>query len=117
MALPPQDVVWHGRLTAPVDGAGTVKVERLAMRADHLNLTAQGTLDATTLGGEAQVALAVDALAPFAEPFGQPVEGTAELQANLAVGAGAEVISIDLYGGAHELAGLPEGRASCSGLS
>ena len=79
------------------------------MKADHLTATAQGTLDATTLGGEAQVTLALDALAPFAEPYGQPVEGAAELQANLALGAGAELISIDLYGGAHELSGLPEG--------
>ena len=113
--LAPQDVVWQGRLTAPVDGAGTVTVERLTMRADHLSLTAQGMLDATTLGGEAQVALAVDRLAAFAERYGQAVEGSAELQASLAVGAGAEVISIDLYGGAHELGGLPEGLGELLG--
>ena len=89
------------------------------MRADHLTATAQGMLDPNTLGGEAQVALTVDALAPFAERYGQPVDGTAELQANLAVGAGAEVISIDLYGGAHELSGLPDGigRAARAGRS
>ena len=51
----------------------------------------------------------------LAERYGQPVEGTAELQANLAVGAGAEVISIDLYGGAHELRGLPAGLAELLG--
>jgi translocation and assembly module TamB len=107
--LPPQDVVWQGRLSAPVAGGGTVTLERLTMKADHLTATAQGTLDATTLGGEAQVALTVDTLAPFAQPYGQPVEGTAELQANVALGAGAKVIGIDLYGGAHELGGLPAG--------
>ncbi len=113
--LPPQDVVWQGRLTAPVGGAGTIMVERLTMRADHLTATAQGMLDPNTLGGEAQVALTVDALAPFAERYGQPVDGTAELQANLGVGAGAEVISIDLYGGAHELSGLPDGLGALLG--
>jgi translocation and assembly module TamB len=113
--LPPQDVVWQGRLSAPVDGGGTVTVERLTMTADHLTATTQGTLDAATLAGEAQLALTVDALAPFAARYGQPVEGTAELQANLAVGAGAEVISIDLYGGAHELRGLPAGLAELLG--
>ena len=115
MQLPPQDVVWQGRLSAPVDGAGTIMLERLTMRADHLTATAQGMLDPTTLGGEAQVALTVDALAPFAERYGQPVDGTAELQANLALGAGAEVISIDLYGGAHELSGLPDGLGALLG--
>ena len=113
--LPPQDVVWQGRLSAPVGGAGTIMVERLTMRADHLTATVQGMLDPNTLGGEAQVALTVDALAPFAERYGQPVDGTAELQANVGVGAGAEVISIDLYGGAHELSGLPDGLGALLG--
>ena len=115
VALPPQDVVWQASLIAPVDGEGTVAVERLTLNADHLTLTAQGTLDATTLGGEAQVRLALDALAPFTAPYGQPVEGAAEVEAKLALGAGAEVISIDLHGSAHELSRLPEGLAELLG--
>ena len=78
-------------------------------------LTAQGRLDARTLGGEAQVTLALDDLAPFAEPYGQPVAGAVELKANLALGAGAELIGIDLYGKADALAGLPEGVGALVG--
>ena len=114
-ALPPQDLVWQASLIAPVDRAGTLAVERLTVSADHLTLTAQGTLDATTLGGEAQVRVALDALAPFTGRHGLPVEGAAEIEANLALGAGAEVISIDLYGGARDLSGLPEGVAELLG--
>ena len=33
----------------------------------------------------------------------------------MGVGAGAEVISIDLYGGAHELSGLPDGLGALLG--
>jgi translocation and assembly module TamB len=115
VALPPQDVVWQARLSAPLDGAGAIALERLTMSADHLRLTAQGTLDAATRGGEAQVAVALDALAPFTAPHGQPVEGAAEVEATVALGAGAEVISIDLYGNAHDLSGLPEGLAELLG--
>jgi translocation and assembly module TamB len=115
VALPPQDVVWQAGLSAPVDGAGTVALDRLTMSAEHLTLTAQGTLDATTQGGEAQVTVALDALAPSTAPYGQPVEGAAEVEAHLALGAGAEVISIDLYGSARELSGLPEGLGELLG--
>jgi translocation and assembly module TamB len=115
VALPSQEVVWQARLTAPADGAGTVTLERLTMSADHLSVTAQGSLDATTLGGEAQVTAALDALAPFTAPYGQPVGGAAKVEANLALGAGAEVISIDLYGSAHDLRGLPEGLGELLG--
>lgn len=117
VTVPPQDLVWQTELSAPVDGAGTLTVKRLAASADHVRLTARGTLDAATLGGEAQVTLAIDDLAPFAQPYGQTVAGAAEFEATLALGAGAELISIDMYGRADELSGLPEGVGTLVGTS
>ena len=115
IALPPQDLVWQTELNAPVDRAGTVALERLVVSADHLRVAAQGTLDATTLGGEAQVTLALDTLHPFAEAYGIPLAGAAEFDANLELGAGAELIGIDLYGGARGLTGLPEALGTLVG--
>jgi translocation and assembly module TamB len=106
--LPPQDVVWQAELSAPVDRAGTVALDRLAVSADHLRLAAQGTLDGSTLGGEAQITLALDTLRPFAEAYGSPLAGAAEFDASLELGAGAELIGIDLYCGTRGLTGLPE---------
>jgi translocation and assembly module TamB len=117
VALPPQDVAWRTAMTAPVDGAGTVVVDRLAVNADHLALTAQGTLDATTLGGDARVTLALEALRPFTEPYGQPLDGAADLEATVALGARAELISIELTGSFHQLSGLPPGAAELLGAT
>ena len=115
--LPPQDFVWQTELRTPVDGAGAVALERLVASGDHLRLTARGTLDARTLGGEARVTLALEDLARLLEPYGQPVAGAAELEANLALGAGVELISIDLYGKADALTGLPEGIGALVGTA
>ena len=115
VALPPQHLVWQTELSAPVDGAGTVALERLAASGDHFRLTAQGRLDAATLGGDAHVTLALEDLTPLVEPYGQRVAGAAELEANFAVGARAEVIGIDLYGKADALTGLPEGVGALVG--
>ena len=87
------------------------------MNADHLALTAQGTLDATTLGGDARITLALDALRPFTEPYGQPLDGAADLEATLALGARAELIGIDLAGSFHQLSGLPPGAAELLGAT
>jgi translocation and assembly module TamB len=117
VALPPQDLVWQAELSAPVDRVGTVVLERLAASGDHLRLAAEGSLDASTLGGEARLALTLDDLTPFARPYGQPVAGAAEFDANLALAAGAELISIDLYGGARELSGLPAAAGALVGAA
>lgn len=115
--LPLQSVQWQGELTAPVDRMGRVLLDRLTISADHLTLSAEGSADATTLGGEAQVKLALDALAPFAQAYGQPIAGAAEFDANLQFGAGAQPISIDLYGQSRELSGLPEGLGALIGAA
>jgi translocation and assembly module TamB len=115
--LPSQNVDWRAEVTAPVDGAGKAAVDQLRVRAEHLGLTAQGTVDLATLGGDARVTLAVDTLRPFTEPFGQPVDGAADLRATVRLGAGAEVISVDLYGKADELGGLPPGADELLGAA
>jgi translocation and assembly module TamB len=117
IALPPQDLAWQTQLSAPVDRAGTVVLERLAASADHLRLVAAGSLDASTLGGDARLTLTVDDLTPFAAPYGQQVSGAAELDATVALAAGAEVISIDLYGGARGLGGLPAAAGALLGAA
>src|SRR5690606_19933492 len=117
VALPPQDVAWQGELRAPVDRVGTATLERLAVSAGHLRLAAEGTFDASTLGGEARLELALDALAPLAEAYGQAITGSAALEGNLELSADAEVVSIDLYGRASELSGLPEGVGELLGAA
>jgi translocation and assembly module TamB len=117
IALPPQDLVWQTELSAPVDRAGMVVLERVAASGDHLRLAAEGSLDASTLGGEVRLTLTLDDLAPFARPYGQPVAGVAEFDANLALGAGGELIGIDLYGGARELSGLPAAAGALMGAA
>ncbi|HEX2479360.1 MAG TPA: translocation/assembly module TamB domain-containing protein [Geminicoccaceae bacterium] len=117
IALPPQDLVWQTELSAPVDRVGTVVLERLAASGDHLRLAAEGSLDASTLGGGARLTLTLDDLTAFARPYGQQVAGAAEFDANLALGAGAELISIDLYGGARELSGLPAAAGALVGAA
>ncbi|MGH6899403.1 MAG: translocation/assembly module TamB domain-containing protein, partial [Geminicoccaceae bacterium] len=117
VALPPQDVAWRTAVTAPVDGAGTVAVDRLAVTADHLALTAQGAVDAATLGGDARITLALDALRPFTAPYGQPLDGAADLEATVALGGRAGPIGIDLSGSFHQLGGLPPGAAELLGAS
>ena len=77
----------------------------------------RGRLDAATLGGDAHVTLALEDLTPLVEPYGQRVAGAAELEANFAVGARAEVIGIDLYGKADALTGLPEGVGALVGAA
>ncbi|HZA65857.1 MAG TPA: translocation/assembly module TamB domain-containing protein [Geminicoccaceae bacterium] len=113
--LPAQDVVWHAAVTAPVDGAGTVAVDQLRVSADQVELTADGTVDPTTLGGEARIALALEALRPLTESYGQPIDGAADLKATVSSGARAEVISIDLDGAFRDLDGLPPGAAELLG--
>src|SRR5690606_16627817 len=117
VALPPQDVAWQGELRAPVDRVGTATLERLAVSAGHLRLAAEGTFDASTLGGEARLELALDALAPLAEAYGQAITGSAALEGNLELSADAEVVSIDLYGRASELGGLPQGVGELIGAA
>ena len=62
IALPPQDLVWQTELSAPVDRMGTVVLKRLAASGDHLRLAAEGSLDASTLGGDARLTLTLDDL-------------------------------------------------------
>lgn len=115
--LPAQDVTWQMALTAPVDGTGAVAVDHLSVTADHAELTATGTVDATTLGGNARITLAIDSLRPFAEPYGQPFDGAAEVDADVALGADLELIGIDLHGRFRDLDGLPAGAAELLGAA
>jgi translocation and assembly module TamB len=113
MRLPTQDVTWRLALTGPAGGPLTLS--ELTLNANDLMLHGSGTLDPTTLAGQAKLALQASALGPLTAPFGQRLDGRANLAADLDIGAGARRIAIDLTGRVQDLAGVPPGAAELIG--
>ncbi len=113
LPLPAQDVTWRLALAGSTDGP--LSLSELVLRARDLELHASGTLDPMTLAGSARLGLEAPALGPLTAPFGQRLDGRAQLAADLGIGEGARRIEVSLTGGARDLAGLPPGAAEVLG--
>ncbi len=113
LPLPARELTWQFDLTGSPDGPVTVR--ELALHAEPLDLRLSGTIDPTTLAGQAKVGLQVHEIGPLSAPLGQRIDGGARLDADLQIGEGARQIEIDLRGAFERLAGLPPGAAELLG--
>lgn len=112
-ALPPRDLTLA--LDARWQPGEPLRIETLTLADGNVDLAADGTVDPETFKGDVQVRLAVEALRPLLEPFGQPVEGALTLAADVGIAPSADRIEVGVEGALRELAGLPPGAAEVLG--
>ncbi len=113
LPLPARELAWQFDFTGSPDRPVTIR--ELALHAEPLDLHLSGTIDPTTLAGQAKVGLEVHELGPLSAPLGQRIEGGARLDTDLHIAEGARQIEIDLTGAFERLAGLPPGAAELLG--
>lgn len=111
--LPDPDVSLSAALGVPLEGA--IDIRRMAIETAGSSLTATGAVDPATIEGKIDLALDAPSLKRLAEPYGQPVEGKALIEAAIQLADQAERITIDLDAGLEDLANLPPGAAELVG--
>ena len=112
--LPLDRLDWQIDVAARAEDAVDLNLLRLTA-ADLAVVEVRGEVDPQTLAAAGQVGLAVDSLARLAGPFGQPVDGTLRLHADVVATEQARQIDTLLKGALDRLAGLPPGAAELLG--
>lgn len=92
-----------------------IDVNLLRLSAADIAMEVRGEVDPQTFAAAGQVDLTVGSLARLPAPFGQPVDGALELQADVVAAAQAERIDARLQGTLDRLTGLPPGAAELLG--
>ena len=115
--------IADGRLELAVDGslaaAGVANLRRLALRSSLGEIAASGSIDPASLAGTGRIDARVPELKAVMLAFdaGLPLAGAVELGGDIAIGAQAERIALDLAGKAQGLTGLPPGAQELVGPS
>jgi translocation and assembly module TamB len=111
--LPDSEIGWHARLTLPLEGE--IVVKEAAIETAGAALTAKGAIDPETFDGMIQLALDAPSLKRLTEPYGQRIEGTGKLRAEIQLGEKTEDIAVNLDAGLFDLEGLPDGASDLIG--
>ena len=111
--LPDPDISWRADIAAPLEGQLTLS--DITIETAGSSLVTSGTIDPAKLEGAVDVVLKAPSLQQLAAPYGQPVDGKAEIKAAIQFADQATNIAVDLDGDLDALDDLPPGAAELLG--
>ncbi len=106
-------LAWQLDLYARDENTIDLNLVRLSTTGADIEL--RGEVDPQTLAAAGQIDLTVDSLARFAAPFDQPIDGGAQLRADVVTAEQGQRIDVGLKGTLDRLTGLPPGAAELLG--
>jgi translocation and assembly module TamB len=113
LPLPLDRLDWQIDAFARQEDAVDLNLVRLS--TSDIALEVRGEVDPQTFAAAGQVDLSVGSLARLAAAFGQPVDGTLRLRADVVAAEQARRIDAKLHGTLDRLTGLPPGAAELLG--